>query len=99
MTGDNNKKPPGEFTHTTWAFRRISKKYGRYVEVGVARLPACPNCGAHPAASAKVFLDRLPLGGFSGGLLLEPHDSAPPELPPEFPDQPDFDEKEMLPDG
>jgi lipopolysaccharide biosynthesis glycosyltransferase len=58
MHGDDDKKKPDGFTHTTWAFRRISKKFGRYVEVGVARLPACPNCGAHPTATAKVFLDR-----------------------------------------
>jgi len=87
------------FTHTTWAFRRIGKKFGRYVEVGVARLPPCEHCGAHPDGKGKVFLDRLPLGGFAGGLLLAPSGTQPPQLKPEHPGQRDFDESEILPES
>jgi hypothetical protein len=86
------------FTHTTWAFRRISKKFGLYVECGVARLPACPHCGASADADAKVFLDRLPIGGFAGGLLMRAKSEQPPELAPEYPGQGAFDEKEILPE-
>jgi hypothetical protein len=87
------------FSHKTWAFRRISKRFGLYVECGVSRLPLCPNCGAHPTGDAKVYLDRLPLGGFAGGLLMRYHSNTPPQLKPEYPGQAAFDEREILPES
>ena len=39
------KPAVAQYTHKTYAFRRISKKYGRYLECGVARAPACAHCG------------------------------------------------------
>jgi len=90
----------GSFTHTTFAFRRIGKKFGRYLEVGVARLPPCPHCGAPYTEQSKVFLDRLvAFGGATGGFLLEPNGTAPPRLQRDFPEQTEFDEKEILPES
>ena len=87
------------FSHKAWAFRRVSKKFGLYVDCGVSRLSPCPNCGAHPTGDAKIYLDRLPLGGFAGGLLLRLNSDPPPKLKPEYPGQGPFNEKEILPDS
>ena len=90
----------GLFTHTAFAFRRIGKKFGRYLEVGVARLPPCPHCGAPYTEKAKVFVDRLvAFGGSTGGFLIEPNGSQPPRLQRDFPEQTEFDEKEILPES
>ena len=87
-----------QYTHKTYAFRRIGKKYGRYLEAGVARAPACAHCGAPYTGKIKVFVDRLiAFGGGTGGFLLEPLNTPPPRLPKDFPEQSDFDEKEILP--
>jgi hypothetical protein len=85
------------FSHKTWAFRRISKNFGVYVDCGVARLPACPHCGGRLAGDAKVYLDRLPVGGFAGGLLMRVNNQGPPQLAREYPGQGAFDEQEILP--
>jgi hypothetical protein len=87
------------FTHGTYAWQRIGKKWGKYIEVGVARLPPCPHCGEPYDAQAKVFLNRLPLGGFNGGLLIEPSGKQPPQLPPDHPGQAEIDEDVLLPQG
>ena len=92
------KQPDAGFTHTTFAFRRIGKKYGRYLECGVARAPACEHCGAPFTGKIKIFVDRLiAFGGGTGGFLLEPVNTPPPRLAKDFPEQSDFDEKEILP--
>jgi hypothetical protein len=87
------------FSHTAFAFQRIGKKFGTYREVGVARVPPCPHCGAVSNEKVKVFLNRLPLGGFAGGLLLEPTGKPPPQIKPDFPGQTEIDEDEHLPEG
>jgi hypothetical protein len=87
------------FTHTTFAYQRIGKKWGKYREVGVARLPPCPHCGAPYAAQAKVFLNRLPLGGFSGGLFIQPAGKPPPQIAQDHPGQAEIDEDVLLPDA
>jgi len=88
------------FSHTVFAFRRIGKKFGRYLECGVARVPPCPHCGAAYTGKAKVFVDRaIAYGGGTGGFLLEPNGTAPPQLERDFPEQPDFDEKAILPES
>src|SRR3954462_7068404 len=92
------KQPEANFTHTTFAFRRIGKKYGRYLECGVARAPACEHCGTPFTGKVKVFVDRLiAFGGGTGGFLLSPVNTSPPRLARDFPEQSDFDEKEILP--
>jgi hypothetical protein len=99
MPAPSRPKPAADqYTHTTFAFRRIGKKYGRYLECGVARAPACEHCGTPFTGKIKVFVDRLiAFGGGTGGFLLEPRNALPPRLPKEFPEQGDFDEKEILP--
>ena len=93
-------EPDAGFTHQTFAFRRIGKKFGRYLECGVARVPVCPHCGVAFTATIKVFVDRLiAFGGGTGGFLLKPNGSAPPQLTKDFPEQPEFDETQILPEG
>jgi hypothetical protein len=87
------------FTHTAFAFQRIGKKWGVYREVGVARLPPCPHCGTAYGAKVKAFLNRLPIGGFSGGLLLEAAGTSPPQIVPDHPGQAEVDEEVLLPES
>ena len=88
------------FTHTTYAYRRIGKKFGVYKECGVARVPPCPHCGQPYTGKIKAFLDRLiAFGGATGGFLLEPNGAPPPQIPKDFPEQAEFDEKEILPES
>jgi hypothetical protein len=56
---DTTSKAP---THTAFAFKREGRKFGRWLEIGTAR--------AEGAGLIRVFLDRLPIGGFTGGVLL-----------------------------
>jgi hypothetical protein len=70
-------------THKAFAFRREGKKprQGRWLEVGEARF--------EKDGIAHVFLDRLPIGGFTGYVYLSPMGTKPPvpELQPERPGQ------------
>jgi hypothetical protein len=52
--------PTPRFTHTAFIFKREGKKptQGRWLECGVGR--------AEPDGNINVYLDRLPVGGFSG---------------------------------
>jgi hypothetical protein len=63
---------PRSPTHTAYALQRVGRRKGRWLEVGTAQ--------AEPGGAMRVALDRLPLGGFSGGLLLLPAGVAPPEV-------------------
>jgi hypothetical protein len=75
-------------THTAFAFKREGRKFGRWLEIGVAR--------AEDDGQVKVFLDRLPIGGFTGGVLLSPIGTVP-EVPPPPPRRPgDNDEDDPL---
>jgi hypothetical protein len=58
---------------------RFILKFGRWLEIGVAR--------AEDDGTIRLFLDRLPLGGFTGGVLLSPRGTTPalPEPPPRRP--------------
>jgi hypothetical protein len=87
-------------THVTFGYKRIGKKFGVYKKVGVARVPPCPHCGKPYTGKIKAFLDRMiSFGGATGGFLLEPTGTPPPKIPKDFPEQGEFDEKEILPDG
>jgi len=87
------------FTHSAFAFQRIGRRYGVYREVGVARVPACPHCGEAYNGPVKVFLNRVPIGGFSGGLLIETNGKAPPQIPPDHSAEREVNEDELLPQG
>jgi hypothetical protein len=81
---DNNTKTKTP-THTAYAFRREGKKHGRWLEIGTAR--------AESAGLIRVFLDRLPIGGFTGGVMLSPIGQTPvlPEPEPTRPGDSDED--------
>jgi hypothetical protein len=74
-------------THTAFAFKREGRKFGRWLEIGVAR--------AEDSGLIRLFLDRLPIGGFTGGVLLAPIGTEPPlpEPPPRRPGQVDEDDE------
>lgn len=80
----NTKGPP---THGAYAFKREGRKFGRWLEIGVAR--------AEPNGLIRVFLDRLPIGGFTGGVMLAPIGTEPPlpAPPPQRPGQLDDDDE------
>jgi hypothetical protein len=84
---ENNNIKGGPPTHTAFAFKREGRKFGRWLEIGVAR--------AEAGGSIRVFLDRLPIGGFSGGVLLSPIGTVPPlpEPPPRRPGQAEEDDE------
>jgi len=82
---DNNKNKASP-THTAFAFKREGRKFGRWLEIGSAR--------AEDDGQIRVFLDRLPIGGFTGGVLLSPIGTVPalPEPPPRRPGDADDDD-------
>lgn len=84
MADNSTNKAP---THTAFAFKREGRRFGRWLEIGVAR--------AEGDGVIRVFLDRLPIGGFTGGVLLSPIGKVPPvpEPPPRRPGQLDEDDE------
>jgi hypothetical protein len=77
-----DKQPP---THSAYALRRESRHRSRFIEIGHASIKGTPN-GVH-----HVFLDRLPIGGFTGHITLSPVGVKPPDPEP-HPDRPADDE-------
>jgi hypothetical protein len=77
-------KPP---THTAYIFRREGKqrRMGRWLECGVGRV--------EKSGAINVFLDRTPVGGFSGHVYLAAIGTQPPVPEPERPGQRDGDEE------
>jgi hypothetical protein len=82
MTDTDTKR-----THTAYAFKREGKKFGRMLEVGTGRIDAERN-------RVHVFIDRLPVGGFTGYVMLSPIGEPPPvlEAQPQRPGQTDGEE-------
>jgi hypothetical protein len=70
MAGNQHNRSP---THTAYAFKREGRKSGRWLEIGIARAET------NDRGLVRVFLDRLPIGGFTGGVLLTPFGTEPPE--------------------
>jgi hypothetical protein len=70
MTNNNKTN-----THTAFTMQRIGKKFGRWLEVGGGRIDE--------DGTAHVFLDRLPVGGFTGYVRLTLHGEVPPEPKPQ----------------
>lgn len=68
-----------QHTHIAFALKRETRVSGRWLEIGTARLE--PN-----GAGGEVFLDRLPVGGFSGRIFLSPVGVKPQD--PEAPSRP-----------
>lgn len=61
-------------THTAYAFRREGKKFGRWLEIGIAR--------TDENGITRVLLDRLPTGGFTGSVHLYPLGTTPSDAQP-----------------
>jgi len=64
-------------THTAFTLKREGRrlKLMRWLEVGAARLD--------PDGVMHVFLDRLPVGGFTGYVYLAPAGAPPPSPDPQ----------------
>jgi len=68
---------PKNHTHTAYAYQRTGKKYGggRMLECGSGRLDPIQN-------AAHVVLNRQPIGGYTGYILLLPFGVKPaPQQP------------------
>ena len=61
-------------THIAWARKRESRTAFRWLEVGMARIE-CDGPGGH-----HIYVDRLPVGGFTGHIFLSPVGVKPPEF-------------------
>jgi len=68
------KKAP---THTAYALKRETRALSRYIEIGYAHI------GSEADDLHHVFVDRLPVGGFTGHIFLSPVDKKPPDPQPE----------------
>lgn len=79
-----------DHTHTAWAFQRTGRKSGQLLEVGTGRIDADRNI-------AHVYMNRQPLGGYTGYVVLAPAGVKPPavsEIQPQRPDDHDGDGEE-----
>ncbi len=65
-----NKQP----THTAFAFSRQGRKFGKLLECGSGRVQQ--NNLVH------IFMDRGPLIGYTGYIVLSPIGAAPPKVEP-----------------
>jgi len=75
----NDQKP----THTAYAFSRQGKKFGKLLECGHGRIDKAANI-------AHVFMDRGPITGYTGYIVLSPTGAPPPKVePPPFDDEDD----------
>jgi hypothetical protein len=85
-------KPP---THKAYAYRREGRRmrFGRWLEIGTGR--------DDEDGAVHVFLDRMPIGGFTGYVYLAPIGTKPPitEPHPERPDPLDGDGSEGHPEA
>jgi hypothetical protein len=75
----SDKKP---LTHTAYALKREGRTAFRWLEIGAARIED-DGTGNH-----QVYVDRLPVGGFSGRIHLSPIGTKPPDPTPQ-PRRPD----------
>jgi hypothetical protein len=73
------------FTHTCFIFKREGKRpnQGRWLECGVGRTEA--------DGKINVYIDRLPVGGFSGKIHMVKIGGQPPVVEPERPARRDDD--------
>ena len=67
-------------THTAFVLKRETRTTGRWLEIGTAHIQSDGLTGGH-----HVYLDRLPIGGFGGHILLQPVGVKPPDPEPEPP--------------
>ena len=65
-------------THAAFALRRENRITSRWIEIGHAHIESTDKIH-------HVFLDRLPIGGFTGHVCIVPLGGEPPEPGPERP--------------
>jgi hypothetical protein len=80
----SDKKP---LTHSAFARKREGRTAFRWIEIGAARIES-DAAGGH-----NVYVDRLPIGGFSGHIYLLPIGAVPPAIEPERPSTQTQDEE------
>jgi hypothetical protein len=68
-------------THAAYALRKESRQRSRYIEIGHARIEKSGDLH-------HIFLDRLPIGGFTGHVFLSPVGLKLPDPAPQ-PERPD----------
>jgi hypothetical protein len=73
-------------THIAYVLKRETRTTGRWLEIGSGRIDLDGNSGAH-----HIFIDRLPVGGFGGHILLQPVGIRPPD-PNSVPERPGEEE-------
>ena len=78
-------KPPA--SHIAYVLKKDSRSSGHWMEIGTANIKPDGTSGGH-----QINLDRLPLGGFGGHILLQPIGVRPPDPLPE-PERPGEDER------
>jgi hypothetical protein len=62
--------------YTAYVLKRETRTSGRWLEIGTAYIQSDGKAGGH-----HVYLDRLPIGGFGGHILLQPIGVKPPDPP------------------
>ena len=61
---------PKNHTHTVYAYQRTGRKHGRMLECGSGRIDPVQN-------AAHVVMNRQPLGGYTGYILMLPFGVKP----------------------
>jgi hypothetical protein len=75
---------PKTHTHTAYAYQRTGRKHGRMLEVGSGYID-------QDRGIAHVMMNRQPIGGYTGYVMLSPHGVKPPP-PQDEPLRPDDEE-------
>jgi hypothetical protein len=65
--------PAKTHTHTVYAYQRLGKKTGKLLEVGSGYIDRDRDI-------AHLFMNRQPIGGYTGYVILSPHGVKPPPL-------------------
>jgi hypothetical protein len=77
--------PKTPATHIAYALKRETRTTSRWLEIGVANIESDGKNGAH-----HLYVDRLPVGGFDGKIVIHPIGSTPP-APQPVPERPGED--------
>jgi hypothetical protein len=64
----------GTVTHTAYVLQRETRARSRWLEIGDAFIESDGPNGTH-----HIHLNRIPIGGFSGNVVLHPKGESPPD--------------------
>lgn len=78
MASNTNNNDAKAHTHIAWTAKREGRKLKlmRWLEIGAARIEKETGIG-------HVFIDRMPVGGFTGYVYLSPVGTPPPSPDPQ----------------